>query len=76
MHVTLINTRHRNEQSASSNNDKHGDSNRYPFNAVPIFNKFGNMDFGPNRLENIHISKIGEYDENGRHHSEGCIKLP
>jgi hypothetical protein len=73
LHVTLINTRHRDEQSASSNN---GESNRYPFNAVPIINKFSNRDFGPNRLESIHISKIGEYDENGRHYSEGGIKLP
>ncbi|CAB4380126.1 unnamed protein product [Rhizophagus irregularis] len=76
LHVTLINTRHRNEHSASSNNDKHGESNRYPFNAGPILNKFGGIEFGNNRLESIHISKIGEYDENGRHRSEGGIKLP
>jgi activating signal cointegrator complex subunit 1 len=78
LHVTLMKTRHRdNGYSTSSNNYRYRDqSYRYPFNAVSVLNKFSSTEFGSNRIESIHISKIGEYDECGRHHSEGCIKLP
>ncbi|CAG8473043.1 3245_t:CDS:2, partial [Funneliformis mosseae] len=77
LHATLINTRHRNNGVVASNHDnRQGEPVRIPFNATPIFNKFSNIEFGTCRIESIHISKVGEYDERGRHHSEGGIKLP
>ncbi len=72
MHVTLVNARHKNNGHSESSND----NRYYSFNAVPILNKFSSTEFGHNRIESIHISKIGQYDEHGRHRSEGCIRLP
>nr|CAG8630999.1 4195_t:CDS:2 [Entrophospora candida] len=69
LHATLINTSHRKIKGSYKNYE------RIPFSAVQILNKFPNIDFGTCRIENIHISKIGEHDENGRHKSEGKIKI-
>lgn len=68
MHVTIINTRHRENDNVNSY--------QIPFSAYTIFDKFGNIDLGICRIEDIHISKIGVHDEQGRHRSEGKHKLP
>ncbi|KAF0524791.1 AKAP7 25 RNA ligase-like domain-containing protein [Gigaspora margarita] len=72
LHATLINTSHR----KFADKDKHKRNNRIPFSAIQILNKYADFEYGTSRIEKIHISKIGAYDESGMHRSEGHITLP
>ncbi|CAG8822635.1 21191_t:CDS:1, partial [Gigaspora rosea] len=43
--------------------DKHKRNRRIPFSAIQILNKYADFEYGASRIEKIHISKIGAYDE-------------
>ncbi|CAG8560317.1 3130_t:CDS:2 [Diversispora eburnea] len=79
IHATIINTSHRRTEENGENKlykPNYRKMERKPFSAVRILNNFSNIDFGISRIEEIHIAKIGVFNEQGRHRSEGKHKLP
>jgi activating signal cointegrator complex subunit 1 len=77
LHVTLINTRHRQTQTGPADEQRRGrDSRREPFDASGILAKFAEIDFGKHRLEGIHLSERGKYGPDGYYHCLASIAFP